>query len=71
MRQRVIEGRDRKSEGIETNCFNAVFGAWFDVGICPRRYTASSVCGPLQATDLLPSLWRACLSMTVTGNNPA
>ena len=37
MRQRAIEGRAWKSEGIETNCFNAVLGAWLDVGNSPRR----------------------------------
>jgi len=37
MRQGVIEGRAWKREGIELNCFNAVFGAGLDVRISPRR----------------------------------
>src|SRR6266849_8737991 len=31
-----IEGRARRSEGTETNSFNAVFGAWLAARIFPR-----------------------------------
>jgi hypothetical protein len=37
VRHCVIEGRAWKSEDIETNCCNAVLGAWLDVRISPRR----------------------------------
>jgi hypothetical protein len=33
VRQCVIEGQAWKSEGMETNCFNAVLGVWLDVRI--------------------------------------
>lgn len=35
--KRVIEGRAWKREGIEMNCFNAVFGAGLDIRISPTR----------------------------------
>jgi hypothetical protein len=37
VRHCVIEGQAWKSEGTETNCCNAVLGAWLDVRIPPRR----------------------------------
>ena len=37
MQHSVIEGRVRKSEGMETNCCIAVLGAWLDVRNSPRR----------------------------------
>jgi hypothetical protein len=35
MQHSVIEGRAWKSEGMETNCFIAVLGAWLDVRNSP------------------------------------
>src|SRR5207302_8005473 len=62
-----IEGCAWRSEGTETNSFNAVFGAWLGAHIFSQAFACSnSVCRPLQGTGSSPSLWRARPSIAVT-----
>jgi hypothetical protein len=70
MQHSVIEGRAWKSEGMETNCYNAVLGAWLDVCVSSGRLLCKFGSKVAPIHSLLPSLWRACPSMPVTVNNP-